>query len=351
MRKKIFYCFTGIALATGMISASAQSASVASVPMGMITCAIPQGTISYLSLPVTNAVTYSSSVTAVTANTISVGDSPAPFTTNLATPSAPYFVKFLSGSEMGRVLLITGNTTSSLTLNVTDNSTQTVNLTTSGFSVAAGDTFEIFPAETIATAFGDNSAQNPLILNGSNNGFTADTVSVYSLALSRWKAYYFNTTAGYWEGIGSTANVNNTVLYPYGAFAVTRRGASAGTSFVMSGRVAEVPFLTKTTGSNATVYTSTGYAADMTLSQLQFGSSWVTGTSALTSSTVSVWNAALKHFDTYYQKADLTWRKSSDATTDQSDFVISAATAIAVLQRTPVSGPTSFLSSTMPYSL
>jgi uncharacterized protein (TIGR02597 family) len=349
MRKKIFYWFTAIALATGMTSVGAQSASVATVPTGMITCAISHGTTSYLSLPLTNTATYTSSVTAVTANTISVGDSPAPFTTSLATPAAPYFVKFLSGSEMGRILLITGNTTSSLTLNITDNSTQTVNLTASGFSVSAGDTFEIFPAQTIASAFGDNSAQKPLVLNGASNGFKADSVSLYNLALARWQAYYFNSNAGYWEAFGSKANANDTILYPYGAVMITRRDGSPDTSIVMSGRVTEVPSLTKTTGT--TVYGSTGYAADMTLSQLQFGSNWVTGTSAFTASTVSVWNAALSRFDTYYQMPDSTWRKSVDSVTDQSNFVVAAASTVAIVQRSTASGPKSFLSSRMPYSL
>jgi uncharacterized protein (TIGR02597 family) len=351
MRKNLFYCFTGIALATGMVSAAAQSASVATVPVGMITCAIPHDSTSYLSLPLTNAAIYTSTVTAVAATTISVGDSPAPFTTDLTTPAAPYFVKFLSGSEMGRVLLITANTASTLTLNITDNSTQTVNLTTSGFSVAAGDTFEIFPAETLASMFGDNSAQNPLVLTGSPRVFSADSVSLYNTSLSRWKAYYFNTTAGYWECFGSTANANNTILYPYGAMTVTRRSGSADTSIVMSGRVAEVPCVIKTTGSSVPVYGSTGYALDMTLSQLQFGSAWVMGTTPLTASTISVWNPALSRFDTYYQKPDSTWRKTYDSTTDQSNFVVGAGTGISILQRGALSGGASFLPSAMPYSL
>jgi uncharacterized protein (TIGR02597 family) len=351
MRKKIFYCFTGIALAAGMADAEAQGASVATVPTGMITCAIPHGVTSSLSLPLNNAATYTGSVTAVTTTSISVGDSPAPFTTSLATATAPYFVKFLSGSEMGRVLLITANTTSSLTLDVTDNSTQTVNLTTTGFSVAVGDTFEIFPAKTIASEFGDSSAQHPLVLTGAANGFQADTVSIYNLSQSHWNAYYFNTTAGYWEKFGSTANANNTILYPYGAFSITRRGSTTDTSVVMSGHVAEVPCLTKTTGNGAPVFGSTGYAADMTLSQLQFGSTWVTGANALTASTVSVWNAALNHFDTYFQEPDSTWHKSSDPTTDVSNLVVTAGSAISILQRSAVSGASSFLPSAMPYTL
>ena len=51
-------------------------ASVAAIPQGMITFAIPHGSISYLSLPLTNNPTYTGSVSAMTSTTISVGDWP-----------------------------------------------------------------------------------------------------------------------------------------------------------------------------------------------------------------------------------------------------------------------------------
>jgi hypothetical protein len=351
MRKKIFYSLTGIALAMGAISAEAQSASVATIPEGMITYTLTRGATNYLSLPLINNLVYTSSVSAVTANTISVGDTPAPFTTSLANPSLPYFVKFLSGSEMGRILLITSNTSGSLTLNTTDNSSQTVTLTTSGFSVAVGDTFEIFPGDTLASVFGNNTAQNPLFLNGSVNASMADSVSIYNPGQAVWQSYYFNTRSGYWEMNGSAANTNNTVLYPYEALAVTRQANEATSTLVLTGRVAEVPILTKTTGSSAVVYGSTGYAVNTTLSQFQLGHSWITGTSALSADTISVWDSALNRFDTYYQKPDLTWRQSTNATTNQNNLVVNAGNAIAILQRATVSGAASFLHSSLPYSL
>jgi hypothetical protein len=110
MNKKFTNFLTGIAIAAGMISAAASSASVATVPTGMITYPLVQGTTNYLSLPLTNTETYTSTVNAVSSNTIAVSDTPAPFTTSLAVSGAPYFVKFLSGNEAGRVMLITSNT-------------------------------------------------------------------------------------------------------------------------------------------------------------------------------------------------------------------------------------------------
>ena len=351
MRKNIFYFLTGIALATGVISASAASATVSSVPQGMITFNLPAGATTYVSLPLTNNVTYAGSVSAVFTNSISVGDTPAPFTTSLATAVAPYFVKFLSGNEMGRTVLITANTTSSLTLDTTDNSSQTVNLTTSGFNVQVGDTFEIFPANTLTSLFGNNTTQNPLLLKGSRSVFSADTVSIYSSSLVSWQTYYFSTKTGYWVLNGSSVDANNLILYPYGAVTITRRSNEASTSFVVAGRVAEVPILTKTTGSNAVVYGSTGYPTGMTLSQLQLGSNWNRGTSVFTADTISVWDSSLGSFESYYQMPDSTWRESNNSSVNQSSLVVPSGTCVAILQRETVSGSKSYLSSVMPYSL
>ena len=351
MNKNLFYVAIGMTLAFSATSLKAQSASVASVPEGMISFTLKGNSINYLSLPLSNNVSYTSTVSSVTANSIAVGDSPAPFTTNLSAPAAPYFVKFLSGNEMGRVLLIKANTAGSLTLDTTDNSTQTVSLLTSGFDVAAGDTFEIFSGSTLSTVFGNNTAQNPVVLTASGSIFTSDSVSLYSNGLGRFLSYYFNTATGHWQMIGSTISADNTILYPYQTVAVTRRLNEATVTITMSGRVAEVPVLTKTTGNSTVTYASTGFATDLTLSHLQLGAGWTKGSNAVVADSLSVWNASLGRFESYYQQPNLTWRKTVDANSDQSNFVLTAGTAVAYVQREAVTGGASFISSGLPYSL
>jgi uncharacterized protein (TIGR02597 family) len=350
MQKKIFYFLTGIALATGAISAAAQD-SVASVPQGMITFNVPSGTTSYLGLPLINNETYTGSVTAISTNTISVGDTPAPFTTSLATPGSPYFVKFLSGNEMGRVLLITANTVGSLTLDTTDHTTGLpVLLTTTDFSVQVGDTFEIFSGDTLASVFGAGTTQSPLLLTGGKNSGSSDNISFFTVSGAPTATYYFNTTAGYWEQHGMKVNANNTIIYPYSALTIKVRNRHPGMTLVLSGRVTPVPAETKVVG-NGTAYTSTHYATDIELSQLQFGSNWVTGASASLADTLSVWNGAENKFVTYYQRPDSTWRESSDALTDRSSFAIAAGSVTTITKREMVSGAAAFLQSPMPYSL
>ena len=349
MYKMIIYFWVGLALILSARFVDAQS--VSTIPQGVMTFSLPGGSTTYLSLPLTGEPSYAGAVSTVTAAGITVADTPAPWTAGSLAGSTPYFVKFLSGAEMGRVVLVEGNTANSLTLDTSDNSSQVVSLTTSGFNVGAGDTFEIFPGDTLASVLGNNTADNPLVLQGAPSMFTADSVSVYSPSLLRWQAYFFNTIAGCWQLSGSTANANNTVLYPYGALSVTRRTGGASTSLVLTGRVAEVPILTKTTGSNAIVYGSTDYPVDMTLSQLGFGASWITGTSAVTADTVNVWTAALDQFEAFYQKPDATWRNSTNAAVDQSSYVIPAGSVISILQRATTSRAASFLSSVMPYTV
>jgi uncharacterized protein (TIGR02597 family) len=352
MRNSIFSLLTGLSLVATLVSAQASSTvSVATIPTGLISTTVAAGTTSHLSVPFTAQPIYTSSVTAVTANTISVGDSPAPFTMNLASPAAPYLVKFLSGTEMGRVLLITANTASTLTLDTTDNSNGSVALNDATFSVASGDTFEIVPATTLASMFGDNSAQNSLKLTGSSSIFTSDTVSIYSASLSRWVAFYFNTTDNCWETTGSTSNANATVLFPYSSLTITRAAGQASASVSLSGRVAEVPVLVKSVGQGVASHVSTGYATDLSLSQINLGSSWVKSTSIYTASTLSIYNASLNRFCTYYQLPDSTWRLSTDATTDQSNTVIAAGSSVTVVNQQNLTGASSFLATSMPYSV
>ncbi len=350
MCKKFFYFLMCIGLALRPCPGRA-STSVATVPDGMMEFALAHGTTTYLSLPLTRQATYSGTVAAVTTNTISVDDTPAPFTTSLATGVAPYFVKFLTGNESGRVLLIDANTSNTLTLDTTDHTTgAAVALTATGFSVESGDSFEIFPGDTLASVFGSGSAANPLVLTGGNTPTVADEVSLYTTVGAPAQVYYFNTIAGFWERPGTSVNANNAVIYPYSAFSVMCRSNHADTMLVLQGRVTPVNASTKTVGRSA-VYTSSHYALDITLSQLKFGPNWQTGGTVWTADTLSVWNASLRQFVIYYQRPDLTWRKYGDNITDQSNVTIPAGAVTTIGKRAAVAGAQAFLVSALPYTL
>ena len=176
--------FPSIALAlfTAMMSLSAQTVPTAvnTIPEGTVTFSLPQtvaaqSITSYWSVPIINDPVYTGVVASLstvlgnpnvtTTNTISVSDSPAPWTAGqLTNPATPYFVKFLSGAEAGRVIQVFENAASTLTLDTTDGlGASPVALDTAGFQVAAGDSFEVFAAYTLGSLFGTTPANLVLI--------------------------------------------------------------------------------------------------------------------------------------------------------------------------------------------
>lgn len=350
MSKNIFYFLTGIALAISASSASA--ATVATVPDGMVTIPVLHGVTNYLSLPLTKVSIYTTTVSTVTTNTLTVDDTPAPFTSSLLSPGMPYFVRFLSGNEVGRVMLITkSNTANSLTVDTTDNiSGEAVALTTTGFSVQPGDTFEIFPGDTLASVFGDGSTANPLALTGGANSSYADVVSLYTTTTLAPSVYYFSISTKQWQLNGTTTNANNTIIYPYSAFTILRQSNHPDTTLTLAGRVTQVAPTTKL-ASGGSVMTSTHFATDIKLSQLQFSSNWVQSTTAFGADTIGLWNPTLSRFDTYYQTPDSTWRKFPDTVTDQSNVTIAAGTVATIAKKSTVTGAATFLESALPYSL
>ncbi len=359
MNTKLRYFFTILVLILGVTRVQAQSFTV---PEGVMQFPITAGAVNYMSLPLENDPTFQGALTSASANSITVAD-PVPWTPGqLISATQPYFVKFLTGAEAGRIVLVTADSTANgsdtLTLDTTDHTTQTTPLVgnnPSSFDVQPNDTFEVFPGDTLVTLFGAGTAQNPLtFLVGNANVSQADLVAVSTTATAPALSYFFDTSKGYWRLYPSTANANNTVIYPHSSFAITRRTNNGDTTFSATGRVPDVALLVKTL-SFATLYTSSQYPSDISLADLNFGPNWTIGstlTSSITSSdNLNVWNASVNHFDTYYQVSDSTWRKYPDKTTDVSSFVIPAGSTICVTKRETVSGSTSYLQPALPYNL
>ena len=236
MKKKFFYFWASLTIALSATTAlghASSSMSVSKVPTGVQEITLQQGTSTWFSFPLSEQPVYAGAVSGVSSNVISIASSSPSFAAGYTGTATPYFVQFLTGSEAGRTLLITGGTSTSLTLDITDHGIgSSVALNASGFSVAAGDKFQIFPGDTLASVFGTNTASNPLLLNGSGNQGNADQVSLWGTSDT---VYYFNTAAGQWETTGSSANANNTIIYPYSAVSVYRQPGSSAT-LLLTGR-------------------------------------------------------------------------------------------------------------------
>jgi hypothetical protein len=373
MRMKLNHFFAVIAFAACGLSVQAQP--INTTPQGMIAVTLTSGSVTYLSLPLEATPSYTGAVgtigtTNTTSDTITSGDSPAPFTTNYGAAGQPYFVKMLSGAQSGRIIFIKSNTTSSLTLDTTDgiglaeplsgNSDANPSTGPTTFNVMPGDTYEVFPGETLGSVFGDNvnntdGTTNPIRLTAGNNLSSADTVTLPSTTTSPSTLYFFSLRYGYWVQYGSTsatpANSNGTRINPYSPMVVNIQTGNPTVTLPLLGQVTEVPLLTKTV-TNVARFTSTQIPSDVAFSQLDFGTNFVKGNSVGKADTVSLYNPneTPPRFDIYYEDNTSTWRKYPDPTTSYNTNTIPVASCIIINKNNGVQGAESYIQSSLPYT-
>jgi hypothetical protein len=126
----------------------------------------------------------------------------------------PYALRVMSGTSVGRTVIILANRTEHTSTSVVIGN-QSVPLT-----VAAGDRFEIFPIETLATFFADMVDQNVILKSTSFD--TADFVQIHNGSI--WQTYFHNGTR--WRLQGANLDSNNVVIRPDSAVIFGRRGAT-----------------------------------------------------------------------------------------------------------------------------
>lgn len=239
--KLLFSCRASFAL-TAALAASPLAAQSPSAAAGYVTLSLPATAASqtnYFTPPLLPTPAYSGTASAVAASTLAISRTDWK---GLSWTGAPYYVLLTSGAQAGRVLRITANTASTLTLDTTDDSAQTTSLNLAGFAVAAGDQFEIIPAYTLATFFGATAAEQ--VLTPGATAAAADEVSLWNWKLNRYEAFYFSSQAGTWLS-ESAANANGAVIPPGALIAITRRSGRPPVSLVQLGRVPRVAPLIK----------------------------------------------------------------------------------------------------------
>jgi hypothetical protein len=249
-------------------------------------------------------------------------------------------------------MLITANTTSTLTLDISDNqaSWMNVGLTCSNYSVKAGDSFMIFPGDTLASVFGTGTSGGPLLLTGGASASSADQVTLENATCLTNPTYFFNTAAGYWEETGSTANANSTVIYPYQAVSVARVSSGSAVSMLLVGQTAVVKTVAKTISGSWT-FGGTHYAVGMKLSQLDYGSNWTKSNNAKTADLMCIWNPSEGAYDNYYEDTSSNWHLVSSPSANQNNFVIPAGDGLCIGKMGSVNGGKDFLVDAMPYTV
>jgi len=147
----------------------------------------------------------------------------------LSAPAAPYLLEITSGAAQGRILQIstaTANTSDTVTI---DNSEimRTGSLTALGVVTGAttGDTFRIWPADTLGSFFGTPETTG---IQGGASAAAADTVTL--VVNGSATTYFYNTAATppRWSrvGLGGGTDAGNVVIQPYTGVQYARLAAT-----------------------------------------------------------------------------------------------------------------------------
>lgn len=134
----------------------------------------------------------------------------------LSQAATPKVLKILSGAAEGRTFLLSSTVANTATT-VTLDATETTNLTTIG--LAAGDRYQIYDCDTLASFFGDAAG---IVKN--NNPDLADQILV--LIGGTWNTYFYHTTNNRWtrRAFGSP-NATNQALKPEVGLIFSRIGS------------------------------------------------------------------------------------------------------------------------------
>ena len=332
---KLLPCILTITLCLRLCGEAATS-----TPFGYVGVTIPAGSTtspSYtaLSLPLYNTAVFTGTIATVNSAT-QVTLNGAVWTTNqFATTSAPRLAKVTSGASVGRVFLITANTSSQLTLSLA----HTPTITTLTTVLASGDTISIIPANTLGGIFGTTS---PVLVSGATAS-TADNIYLLNGPGLGWSTFYHNGTD--WRKAGALGSQNETILYPDEGLLIVHIGASAVT-LRNSGLVPSTNEKTDLSGTGST-FAAQRYPVDTQLSTVGFQATtgWVSGTTVSTSDNVWAWSTSLNRWEQFYFNGT-NWRKAGSIA-NQNTRLLPAGSAVIVIRTGTTS--TSTLSQTLPY--
>ncbi len=333
-------------LVSGFRLAPAQT-SVATVPEGYINFNIPAGSqatpsVYTFSIPLTGSAPSTfvgkaagtiSSVTATTITNTAAGWSAGA----LSQAAAPYFIRIKSGAAVGRTLLISttiGQENTATTVTVNNQGTPLDSL-----GVVAGDTYEIFPADTLFSLFGSD-------VQGGTSAATADVVRLQSG--SSWLEYYYNTTVGQWRQGSIPVSQNNVVIRPDSGIIYYRRGTTP-LALTLTGRVPSTDLQLVLNEVGTTFITA--FPVDVRLDQSDFTSmpGWVNAGTVPTADKVNVFSDGVWNSYNYNQTA-AQWRNGDAIDNVGPSVTIPAGTPSIIESPTGMPG-LKIWKRTLPYSL
>lgn len=223
------YSIFALLLIAIVVSGSAKSDPIATIPKGVLRVTIPAGNAASpnqasFSIPLRTQVPNNFAghaggvITAVSSNTIS--DSAAGWGVGtLSQASAPYFFSITTGAARGRNFQIStsvANTQTSVTL-----LNLGTNLATLG--ILPGDQYAIYPGSTLLSFFGAGTADGiNTVLGGTPS--SADVIRIHDGAT--WNEYHYNLATAQWRKGSVPVNMNNISIRPDAGIIYMRRGTT-----------------------------------------------------------------------------------------------------------------------------
>lgn len=336
------------AAALSAFAASSMAQNATTVPVGAVQISLPAGKSTMICIPMIGDVVYSGVVGSLSSTTITVAGSP--WGANEFGGTTPFFVLVKSGLHSGRMLRIASNTASTLTLDTDDNAGNNVPLNVSGKSLAVGDKFQITEGTTLGSLFGTSVGN--LVLTGATRASSADNVGIYDPLTLKTNTYFFNTTPGVncWVKVGSTVNQNNLLVWPGQGLAVSTLSSGGTKSFTVLGTVPDVAPVLKLEPTRSDRI-GTILPVDLTLSQLNLGSTWKQADRASSADTISIYDSNTLKWVTYYKKLDNNWYQVG-STAIQNSKVIPAGSSFGITTITSnLTGSQLLYPLSLPYSL
>ena len=242
-----------------------------------------------------------------------------------ATAAAPRLVRVknsATAAHVGRFFLITGNTPTQVTVDLTGSGLAAVSA-----AVSVGDSVEISPANTIGSIFG-----NPPPFKAGLTADDGDNLLLWN-GIS-WDSYYWTGTVGspvnIWKRLGNL-DKSNTVIFPDDGVFIVRRGTTPIT-ITLSGSVPSSTEQSTIPAAGAT-FLANRFPTDTTLGALglQALPGWLAGDTANSADTVLLWNNTSGAWDTYYWTGTAgtpnnIWKRTGNI--NRANTVISAGTAV-----------------------
>ena len=254
-------------------------------------------------IPFNRASLFRGAITAVTSSTIKSGSpswTPGQFT------GAVHFIKMRSGANAGRYFQVTANTADSITVSAP------------GVTLAVKDTFEVFPAQTLASFFG----AGPVALRTGATAADADLVRLHDG--TAWVTYFNNGTQ--WVVSGSDESKNNTIIRPEQGVVLECGGTSA-VNLAFGGAVSVDPQISAIPGAGeALVSNRFPLPTSLGTLGLQGLTGWLKGPTASQSDTAMTWNGA--SWNIYYHNGTRWQMAGSPASQDAAQIPAGGAVLI-----------------------